>query len=460
MKKTALLLISLLMAVAFINAQTPQTAETLQKALAKSDKDIQNPKKAAKYITWVKRGNIYLDMLQFNTKGLWQGMPQTGLNGAELLIGKPQKIMSLENKEDWIYERMTLKFVDGKLDKWEETKPLVENGVDKSYEAYKKAWEIDSKEKGKLKTDVTFLQNISVLRGLYSSEGVKYYNEAEKTKEPETYKKAVAELDKALELDSNYPKLESDTLFNPALVTYYAGVIAQSGKHFELAEKYYRTCIEKEYEGAKPYHGLASLFKAQELKDKELSILKEGFNKYPDSDELLVDFINYYLGANESEKALDKLKQGIKDNPENQTYHYAVGTLYDSMMQDTTGKYTKEQKAEYEGKAIEAYKKAIELKEDYFNALYNIGALYYNKAAFILKAAQDIPLNQKKKYDTEKEKANVFFKEALPYMEKAHEIEFRDKNTLMSLSTIYLKLGMRDKQKEIKELLDNVSVDD
>jgi len=456
MKKTALLLIGLVMTVAVINAQTPQTAETLQKALEKSNKDTQNPKKAAKYATWVKRGNIYLEMLQFNTKGLWQGMPQKGLNGAEILVGKPQKIMSLENKEDWIYERVILKFVDGKLDKWEETKPLVENGVNKAYEAYEKAWGIDSKEKGKLKTDDVFLQNISILRGLYSSEGVKYYNEAEKTKEPETYKKAVAELDKALVLDNKYPKLESDTLFNPALVTYYAGVIAQSGKHFELSEKYYNICLEKEYEGAKPYHGLASIYKAQEQKDKELNILKEGFNKYPESNELLVDFINYYLGANESEKALAKLEQGIKENPENQTYYYAIGTLYDSMMQDTTSKYSKEQKAEYEGKAIVAYKKAIELKEDYFNALYNIGALYYNKAAFILKAAQDIPLNQKTKYDAEKEKANVFFKVALPYMEKAHEIEFRDKNTLMSLSTIYLKLEMMDKQKEIKELLDNL----
>lgn len=455
MKKTALLMIGLVMTVAFLNAQTPQTPETLQKALAKSDKDIQNPKKAAKYTTWLKRGNIYLDMLQFNTKGLWKGMPQKGLNGAEILIGKPQKIMALENKEDWIYERITLKFVDGKLDKWEETKPLVENGVDKAYEAYKKAWDIDSKGKGKLKSDKIFLQNISVLRGLYSSEGVKYYNEAEKTKEPETYKKAVAELDKALALDQ-YPKLENDTLFNRALVTYYAGVIAQSGKHYELAEKHYRICIEKGYEDSKPYHGMAMMYREQKLNDKELAILKEGFDKYPESNELLVDFINYYLSANESEKALAKLQQGIKDNPENKTYYYAIGTLYDSMMQDTTDKYTDTQKADYEAKAIDAYTKAIDIDEGYFNALYNIGALYYNKAAYILKDAQDIPLKEKARYEKEKEKANHFFEMALPYMEKAHKITFRDKNTLLSLSTIYLKLNMLDKQKEIKELLDNL----
>ena len=361
--------------------------------------------------------------------------------------------MALENKEDWVYERITLKFIDGKLDTWDETNPIAADGLDKAYEAYLKAVELD--EKGKLKTDKSLMQNTSILRGLFSTKGVSYYNEAEKTKDASTYKKAVLELDKALILDE-LPKEAIDTLFNRGLVTYYSGVMSHSGKHYEMAEKYYNICIEKEYEGAKPYHGLASMYKEQKLEEKELAILQKGFNKYPNSNELLVDFINFYLAKGESEKALSKLEKGIQENPENQTYHYAMGTLYDTMMKDTTGKYTAEQQAEYEELAVNSYKGAIEIKGDYFNALYNIGALYYNKAANVIKLAQDIPPKEQKRYKEQMDKSVKIFKQALPYMEKAHDIDIRDRNTLLSLSTIYLKLQMYDKQKEIKEMLDNL----
>ena len=85
MKKIALLMIGVVLSFS-LSAQTttPQTAESLLKAKEKSDADIQNPKKAAKMATWVKRGNTYLDLLQFNIKGLWVGMPTEGLSGAEI----------------------------------------------------------------------------------------------------------------------------------------------------------------------------------------------------------------------------------------------------------------------------------------------------------------------------------------------------------------------------------------
>ncbi len=438
-----------------LNAQTttPQTAESLLKAKAKSDADIQNPKKAAKMTTWLKRGNIYLDLIQFNIKGLWVGMPTEGLSGAEILVGKPQKIMTQGNKEDWIYERITLHFEDKKLTGWDETKPLVENGEDVAMEAYMKAWELD--EKGKLKSDKAFLANIATLRGMFAGKGVKYYNEAGKANDAELYRKSVMELDKALKL-GEFPKNEADSIFDLGLVAYYAGVIAQSGKQYDLAEKHYKMCIEKAWQGDKPYNSLASLYAEQDKHDLELKVLQEGFDKYPDSKSLLLSFINYYLRTGESEKALEKLQKGIKDNPENQSYYYAIGTLYDAMVLDTTDKYTKEQKEEYEKLAIENYKKAIELKDDYFDAIYNLGVLYYNKGVYVLKAAQDIPPSQNAKYEAEKQKAIDFFKLALPYMEKAHEINYRDRNTILSLSTIYLKLQMYDKQKEMKELLDSL----
>ena len=179
-------------------------------------------------------------------------------------------------------------------------------------------------------------------------------------------------------------------------------------------------------------------------------------DKYPDSNELLVDFINYYLRSGESEKALEKLQKGIKESPDNQSYYFAIGTLYDEMMQDTSGKYTDEQKEKYYNLAIEYYKKAIELKDDYFDALFNLGVIYYNRANKIWVDAGNLPLSENEKFEKERQRAKDTYKEAQKYMEKAHQVNYKDKDVIKALMIIYSRLGMHDKQKEMKELLDNL----
>ena len=69
MKRIALLFVSVLVGAVLINGQTTptQTAESLLKAKAKSDEDIQNEKKNTKSATWEKRGDLFLDLAQFNT---------------------------------------------------------------------------------------------------------------------------------------------------------------------------------------------------------------------------------------------------------------------------------------------------------------------------------------------------------------------------------------------------------
>ncbi len=446
MKRIALLFVSVFVGATLLSAQTTQTAESLLKDKEKSDADIQNPKKNVKSSTWEKRGDLFLDIAQFNTKGLYVSMPQTGISGAELLIGKPQSIANTEKGEDWIYERVTLHFENGKLAEWEETKPLDENALDKAFEAYKKADELDAK--GKFKNKSTTKANIATLRGLYTNSGVKYFGEKK-------YKEAVSELKKALELDK-YPKEKSDTVFDTGLVTYYIGVMAQNGGDSETAKEYYELCISKGYQEAAPYQALAGLYKETGNPKKELETLQAGFDKYPGSKEILIGFINYYLISGESDKAMEKLSQAVKDNPENPTFHYAIGTLYDTMVKDTTGKYNAEQKKSYLGKAVESYKSAIELKPGYFEALYNIGALYYNEAARILKEADKLPLHKRTEFEAEQAKAKEQFELALPYMEKAHEADKTDRSTLQTLVTIYHKLQKYDKKKEVKEKLEQI----
>ena len=45
------------------------------------------------------------------------------------------------------------------------------------------------------------------------------------------------------------------------------------------------------------------------------------------------------------------------------------------------------------------------------------------------------------------------FKQALPFLEKAAELNPTDRNTLMSLKQLYARLGMNDKYKEVEQKL-------
>jgi tetratricopeptide (TPR) repeat protein len=445
MKKISLIFLTTLLSFSFAISQVPQTAESLLKDKEKSDADIKHKKKMLKSATWEKRAGIFLDMAQFNTKGLYKGMAQKGLQGAETFVGKPNKIETKGNDEIWIYDRTNLTFTGGILQKWEETKPIIDNAIEKSVVSYKKAFELD--EKGKIKKKAVVMQNIATLRDLYTNEGIELSAKKE-------YLKAVKSFENALEL-SEYPKMKGDTIFKTGLITYYTAVFAQNGKDLETAKKYFNICVEKSYEKGSPYHGLASIYSAEKDEKSELDILNKGFKKYPDSKELLFDYINYYLRIGNSEGAFESIEKAIKVTPDNHSLYFAKGTLYDEMIKDTTDKYSKEEKSKFVVNSKKSYEKALEIKPDYFNALFNLGIFYYNEAAAILKIAGDLPLNQKAKYETEKARANEQFKLSFPYLEKASEIK-ADEMTLNTLSTIYRQLGMYEKNKEVKEKLENL----
>ncbi len=446
MRRITLLLVSLFVS-ALVYSQTVETEASLLKAKKKSDADIANAKKSAKYTTWEKRGDIFLSMAQFNTKGLYKGMPNAGISGAEILVGKPNKKVGTKGGEDWLYNRITLHFKGGKLDSWEETNPLDKDAINKSYEAYMKANKLDTK--GKFKKKAIVKTNIATLRGLLTNEGIQLYDNKK-------YAESVEYLKKALELDK-FPKNKADTIFKTGLITYYVGVISNDAGDAETAKKYFQICIDKGYQKASPYQALAGIYKNEKNAGKELELLQAGFKKYPNSKEIMVGFINYYLTSGQSQKALEKLNEAVKSDPKNPSFHYAIGTLYDNMINnDKEGKYSKEEKAKYFNEAVKAYKKASSLKENYFEPNYNIGALYYNRAAHILKEASKLDLKQKKEFEDAQAAAKKEFQSALPYMEKAHASNPKDKSTLQTLVTIYHKLQMYSKKKEAQAKLDEL----
>jgi tetratricopeptide (TPR) repeat protein len=105
-------------------------------------------------------------------------------------------------------------------------------------------------------------------------------------------------------------------------------------------------------------------------------------------------------------------------------------------------------------KTKEFYGKAIELKPDYGDAYYNLGVMYFNAGVAKNKemnSIDDAKDKDGKIYDRLKSERDALFKQALPNLEKAHEIDPKNPDYKQNLKKVYASMNMLDKAKALGE---------
>ena len=313
----------------------------------------------------------------------------------------------------------------------ENYKKLSEDPLTVAFESYQKALQLDDKDRFTKSVKI----KLTLLVGDLTNQAVAAFNE-------EKFEKAMKSFEEILAINQMPAYKTEGTNTVDTVIMFNAGLAAYSAKNYDKAIEYYKEAAKYKYNGAKTYLAIANSYFQKKDTLGALQSLQEGLKEYSDNGPLLVEVINVYLHANKIDDAMKYLQIAIDKDPKNSSYYFALGTLYDKL-----------QKTD---EATTNYLKAIEFKEDYFDAYYNLGALYYNKGVKQIDVANAIPSNQPDKYEIEKNKADIEFKKAIPYMEKAHEINPKDKFTMESLKTLYYRLKMLDKQAEIIEQLKNL----
>ena len=127
------------------------------------------------------------------------------------------------------------------------------------------------------------------------------------------------------------------------------------------------------------------------------------------------------------QEALNKFESAIAESPNDYIVHVAYASLLEKTDMD---------------KATKMYEKAIAIDPEKQIAHFNLGAIYVNKAAELAKKANETDDNDE--YDKLFNQMKEEFKNALPHMKKAHELEPEDRNVLTALMTITLNLEMTD----------------
>jgi len=420
-----------------VNAQTGVQInfDQLKKKVEKSNADIENPKKNIKEGTWMDRAEL---MMEIYESQLYKSAVGMDLTTFKLLVGGQVKNSVQEDQEGVIVtklitERAVFYFVNNNLEKWEILNPVQENTLSIALESLKKAQEIDVNGKKSKKISEIYTQ----LKGLFVTEGSNCYSF-------KNYNCAYNSFDKVITI-GQLPQLnQKDTA-----IFYYAALSAQLGGKNQEAIEYYKKAVELGFTSeGNAYSYIDQSYKALGDNESGLKYLEEGFTKFPKNQNILIALINYYINKNENpSKVLVYIDNAIKDDAKNATLHHAKAAVYDKI-------------GDIEN-AILSYQKAIELDPSFYDSYYNAGVIYYNKAVKLLEDANKVPAKEMEKYDALIAKANIEFKNALPYFEKACELRPNDKFTAETLKNIYFRYrneseDMKKKYNDINEKIQNM----
>lgn len=244
---------------------------------------------------------------------------------------------------------------------------------------------------------------------------------------------------------------------------YNACISAQKAKNPTKMFDYNKKMIDQRIASAYNYQTIydAKLM----LKDTATAMeyLKAGRKAFPNDVYLMNRETEIFLQKGQQDKALANLQAAIEKEPTNPQLQLVLGNVYDNLA-NPKGKSGKDttKPADYDNlimKAAEHYQKAIDLKpanqESYFNALYNIGALYNNYGGHLYSMSMEKSTitdlaKKQKEYEA---KSGEYYKKAIPYLEQALALKTDDKATMSALRKLYYLTGNEAKGKEMSDKL-------
>ncbi|MFD2727719.1 tetratricopeptide repeat protein [Hyunsoonleella rubra] len=172
--------------------------------------------------------------------------------------------------------------------------------------------------------------------------------------------------------------------------------------------------------------------------DKAIKAMEDARAENPEDVGLIISEANIHYKMGNTEKFQELLKKATEMEPDNAELQYNLGVI------------AAESDHPEEAKAY--YKKAIELNPDYVNAYINSAVLVLSEESKIIEQMNNLGSSaaDDRKYEELKEKRQSIYKEAIPFLEKALEINPKSESAATTLMNIYSVLGETDKYKAMK----------
>lgn len=266
------------------------------------------------------------------------------------------------------------------------------------------------------------------------------------------YGNALIGFEAAMNLNSVNGNLDTVNMLNAKVA---AEMLQDTSKTKELYEKMLSNNVGK----ASTYHNYQNfLLNKLKNKSKAFEIVKMGRMLYPSDVTLLNDETNFYLQSNNAmdvEKAIDNLKLAINQSPEDAILNLALGNLYDRLANPKSIETGKDipKPANYDSLIKDAekyYSVAYQLNKTDVVTLFNLGALYNNRASLLFTKASEI--TDDAKYKKTVKEAHEVLNLAKSYLEEAFRLNEKDCGVIMALKQMYLTSNDTDKFTAISKL--------
>ena len=137
--------------------------------------------------------------------------------------------------------------------------------------------------------------------------------------------------------------------------------------------------------------------------------------------------INLYIAANDYEKAISILNAVVANDPENPELWNVKGQLLEAQG-DIAG-------------AISCFEKALNLNPNFALALGNMGRMYFNQAVEKNNELSEKITNTADFNAAKEAEVLPLYRQALPFYEKAHQIDANEREYMVALRSIYYNLN-------------------
>jgi tetratricopeptide (TPR) repeat protein len=230
----------------------------------------------------------------------------------------------------------------------------------------------------------------------------------------------------------------------------YSGIISR-----EIASKtddkdlylnalgYYKQLADVDFGGPNTYLQMKMDYMHLGDTASAIAILKEAYQKYPDTVNIIANIADTYIQAKKIDEGLDFMNQVVEKTPNMPEAYYWLGRML--INTDEEGAIDK---------AITAYQKAGELDPSIYYIWYDLGYIYYLQGADYFDRSNEEPVGDVR--DKLIELGNEKYQAAIPVLEKAYALNKENRDvkyeTLDLLQRIYYKQEMTDQYERVRDL--------
>ncbi|MBG8554743.1 tetratricopeptide repeat protein [Hymenobacter guriensis] len=295
-------------------------------------------------------------------------------------------------------------------------------GAKLAFESYQKAIELEGKDSEYGKLAVGKLDN---LYAVALNAGVENYN-------GQKYDDAI-----------NSYKMAQQIRPQDTTAYLYAAYASEAKQDFAGAKENYNKLMGINYKSPQMYGRLLQIARQEKDEAAARKVVQDALAAYPNNKGFMLEDLNMELSAGRGKQALDKIDRAIAADPTNANLYAVKGSILDQNKQTE--------------QAFAAYKKAVEIDPNNFDAQFNLGVYNFNKGADLYtkvsRMDQAAYMKSGKKMEADGKK---YFDQALPYFEKALELQPKDQATIKSLSRVYTTLKRNADAERMNKMLDSM----